>query len=248
MSGLGNYAGNSIEGMQLSGLFNYSRGHMQGMQFAGLLNYGRSSEGIVASTVNVTHQLTGIQMGLFNFTKKAEGVQLGLINYADNIDGPSIGLIGFVKEGRQQITTWTSASGYTNFGLKLGTPEVYTMLSTGFNPFFSTPDWQYGWTIGRHHPAEKHPFELDSEFYIGFINTEGLSKNPQRLYSYRLLFGKTLFQDVYGFAGPSVNMLINEQKTGYNPDNMIPYSIFSFGAHGNDYRTWLGVVIGIQLL
>lgn len=248
VSGIGSYAGSSIQGLQLSGVFNFSKENMQGLQLAGLANYSKSFEGITYSPVNFTYEMTGIQVGVFNYSDKAEGIQLGLINYANEIQGPSIGLIGFVKEGRQQINIWTSASGYTNFGLKLGTPEIYTMLSTGFNPFFSTPDWQYGWTLGRHHFLEGKPFELDSEFYIGFINTEGLSKNPQRLYSYRLLFGKVIFQDVYGFAGPSMNMFINEQKTGYNSDNMVPYSIFSFGAHGNDYRTWLGLVVGIQIL
>ncbi len=241
-SGIGNIAGGDIQGLLASGILNVSRGDMQGIAVSGTLNYAKSFQGIAISQININKEFQGIQIGQLNVARQGQGIQVGLINYAKGFEGVPVGLISYYGDGRSNIDIWSSDGGFTNLGVKLGTDEVYNMVSIGYNPLLGGDVWQVGWSIGRRHQY-KHHF-LYSDFSFFKINegdwTEDLNSNIK----YRLLFGKEFADGVKLYGGPTLNMLISRVE---NSDRYTWYKLFDFGAKGRDYTFWAGFFVGIEL-
>lgn len=258
LSGALNYAGQDMQGLFFSGAANISRTNMQGLFFtgavnytgeemqgiaaSGLLNYSAFMQGIVFAPININKEAQGIQIGNLNISEQMQGIQIGLVNYAKDMEGVPVGLISYYNNGRKNIDIWTSDAGFTNFGVKLGTDEVYNMVSIGYNPALNRDVWQLGWSIGRLHEYRNH--FLFTDFSIFKINESNWTEDLNTLFKYRLQFGKELGEGFNMYGGPTFNMLISrvDESSDYTW-----YRIFDFGAKGRDYVFWIGYSFGIQL-
>ena len=241
-SGIGNIAGGDIQGLMASGVFNIARGDMQGIVVSGVLNYSKSFQGIAFSQINVNNKFQGIQVGQINIAEEGQGMQVGLLNYAKEFEGLPVGLISYYGDGRSNIDIWSSDGGFTNAGIKLGTNEIYNMISIGYNPLLDGDVWQLGWSIGRMHQYKHHFLYSDLSFFK--INEGGWTKDLNSNIKYRLLFGKELGSGIKLYGGPTLNMLISRVE---NSDRYTWYKLFDFGAKGRDYTFWAGFSVGIEL-
>lgn len=258
-AGLGNYAGRdmqglfaggtanislgNMQGLLFSGLLNYSGGDMQGIAATGGLNYARDMQGIAVASINYNEMLQGMQIGAVNLANEVQGIQIGLINYAREMEGAPVGLISYYDNGRKNIDFWTSDAGFTNFGIKLGTHEIYNMISIGFNPAIDRDVWQVGWSIGRKHEYSTHFLYTDFSFFK--INEGDWTKDLNSLFKYRLQFGKEVFDGMQVYGGPTFNMLISKVP---GSSDYTWYRLFDFGAKGRDYAFWIGYSFGLELL
>ncbi|MGD8426834.1 MAG: hypothetical protein PVH63_04335, partial [Balneolaceae bacterium] len=141
------------------------------------------------------------------------------------------------------IDLWMSDAGFTNVGVKLGTHQVYNMISVGYNTFLDRDVWQLGWSIGQLHEYPNHFLYTDFSYYK--INEGRWTKDLNSTFKYRLLFGKELANYFKVYGGPTVNMLISKVPES---DDYTWYRLFDFGAKGRKYAFWIGYSFGIQLL
>jgi len=243
-AGLGNISGGDSQGLLFAGGVNISKTNMQGIIASGLLNYAENMQGLSFSTLNMSKEFQGIQGGIANIAKNAQGIQIGVFNYADRLDGVPVGLISYYKEnGRNNIDIWTSDTGFTNVGIKLGTQQIYNMVSVGYNTFLNRDVWQLGWSIGRLHTYPHHFLYTDFSYFK--INEGGWTSNLNSIFKYRLLFGKKIADYLKIYGGPTFNMLISKipQSKDYSW-----YRLVDFGAKGRSYAFWVGFSFGIQML
>ncbi|MDZ7660201.1 LA_2272 family surface repeat-containing protein [Fodinibius sp.] len=242
VSGVGNISGGNIQGLLLSGFANIAQEDMQGIITSAGLNYSKSFQGISLSSVNISQKFQGIQLGIANIVDEGQGIQAGLVNYANEFEGLPVGLISYYRNGRKNLDLWTTETGFTNVGIKLGTEQVYNMLSVGFNPLLKRDVWQIGWSIGRLHEYEK--YDLYSDFSYFKINEGGWTKDVNSMFKYRLLFSKEVNEDFKFYGGPTVNMLISSLEES---DDYAPYRLFDINAKGRQYVFWIGATLGIEL-
>ena len=242
-AGVGNLTGGNAQGLLFGGVFNIAGGDMQGIVGSGALNYSKSFQGIAAAPVNIMADFEGIQMGTVNIIEDGQGIQLGVLNYGKSLEGVPVGLISYYQDGRKNIDTWVNASGFTNAGIKLGTEEVYNMISVGYNPLLSRDVWQLGWSIGRKHEYENHSLYTDFSYFK--INEGNWTQDLNSIFKYRLLFAKEVASAVQLYGGPTANMMISKVD---QRDDYVPYRLFDFGAKGRDYVFWIGFSLGLELL
>ncbi|MGM0545144.1 MAG: hypothetical protein ACQEST_00350 [Bacteroidota bacterium] len=242
LSGGGNISTGFMQGLLFGGLFNIARGNMQGIISSGGLNYSKDFQGISLGSVNASNHFQGIQFGLANITGDGQGIQAGLINYGNTFEGLPIGLFSYYGDGRKNIDLWTTETGFTNLGIKLGTNDVYNMPSIGFNPFLGRDVWQLGWSIGSLREYSTHFLYRDFSYHK--VNESGWTNDLNSIFKYRLLFGKKLTNQVKIHGGPSFNMLVSrlDESSDY-----LPYRLFDFEAKGRDYVFWIGGSIGFEL-
>ncbi len=247
LSGIGNISGGDLQGLSFSGVFNIARNNMQGITASGVVNYSETFQGISLSTVNISKEFQGIQFGVANIGRFGQGIQVGVINYADEFEGVPVGLISYYANGRRNIDTWTSESGFTNVGIKLGTEDVYNMISLGSNPFLGREVWQVGWSIGRLH--EYRNYDLYTDFSYFKINEGNMFKGEwtndlNSIFKYRVQFSKELSDGFRFYGGPTANMLISRVPES---DDYTLYRLFDFHSKERQYVFWLGASLGIEL-
>lgn len=240
-AGIGNISGGEMQGLLFSGIFNIAQTGMQGITASGVINYAKDVQGIALSSVNISKEFQGIHGGLLNIAEEAQGFQVGLLNYAREFQGVPVGLISYYGNGRLNMDIWGSDGGFTNYGLKLGTNEIYNMISVGYNPLLDRNVWQLGWSIGRLHEYQNHFLYTDFSYFK--INEGGWTKDLNSNFKYRLLFGKN-FDGIKLYGGPTFNMLIS-RVAGSN--DYAWYRLYSFGAKGREYSFWTGLSVGIEL-
>lgn len=241
-SGIGNITGGEMQGLLFSGGLNISKEEMQGIAASGILNYADSFQGIAISSVNISREFQGIQFGQLNIAEEAQGIQIGLVNYAKEFQGLPVGLISYYGNGRLNVDVWASDGGFTNVGLKLGTNEIYNMPSIGYNTLLDSDVWQIGWSFGRLHEYDHH--FLYSDFSVFKINEGGWTKDLNSNFKYRLLFGKTLSNQLKIYGGPTLNMLISKVD---NSNRYTWYRLYDFGAKERNYSFWVGFSLGVEL-
>jgi hypothetical protein len=215
---------------------------MQRLMFSGVGNYANNFQGIAVSTINVADDFQGIQTGVINATGYGQGIQLGVINYAKEFDGLPVGLISYYQDGRSELDLWTSDGGFTNVGVKLGTSEIYNILSIGYNPALPGDVWQLGWSIGRHHQYQNHFLYTDFSYFK--INEGGWTSDLNSIFKYRLLFGKDFGHGFKLHGGPTFNMLISKLESS---NKYTWYRLFDIGAKNRDYVFWVGYSFGLEL-
>ena len=269
VSGLANIASNDIQGIQVSGLLNSSGGSTEGIVVAGLLNLnGRSMEGVMVSggvnlaksleglaisgLINSGRNMSGLQVaGLANISDRSQGLQMGLINIARDFEGLPIGLVSLYGNGRKNIEIWTNETGFTHTGIKLGTRQVYNMISVGYNPFISDRDvWSVGWSIGSYRTLDyvwNQPrlenYYRTRDFSITKIQDGEWSSTLNTLYSYKLIYGRNFSGGFSLFAGPTFNMLASRQD---GHQDYVPYTLYKRSGGERDTRFWIGFTAGIQ--
>lgn len=269
-AGIGNLAGEDVQGIQAAGIFNatgeeslgmmmagignFSGGFNQGMMMSGILNVAMETQGIsMAGILNVGGTMQGIQLaGIANIADEAQGVQVGLINIANEFEGVPVGLISLYGNGRKNVDVWFSDGGYTNVGLKLGTMEIYNMVSLGYNSVLNSEDlWSFGWSIGSHRPLEDawKSDTFEGYFRMKDLNIQSIQDDDDNvfktnIFSLRYMLGKRFTNDFGIYAGPTLNFLIQDEdeKQDYSW-----YSIFDGNRWGKDFEFWIGFTTGIQL-
>lgn len=268
-AGIGNLAGGNIQGIQAAGIFNasggdaqgilmsgvgnFSGGYSQGIMMSGLLNVANEMQGIsMAGILNVGSTVQGMQLaGIANIVDEAQGVQVGLVNLANEFEGVPVGLISLYGNGRKNVDVWVSDGGYTNLGLKLGTMDVYNMISLGYNSALNNKDlWSFGWTIGVHTPLEEawNHDRFDGYFRMKDFTIQSIQEKEKdvwknSLYSFRYLLGKELGSKVGIYAGPSLNLLVTDEDD--NRDYSW-YSIVDGNKGGHNFDFWIGFSAGFQ--
>ncbi len=241
-TGIGNISGGNMQGIASSGVINYTRNEMQGIMITGGVNYSELFQGIAMGTLNVSDEFQGIQAGAVNYTRYGQGIQFGAINYGRNFEGVPVGLISYYKDGRREMDLWTSDGGFTNIGLKLGTDEIYNMISIGYNPSLQNDVWQLGWSIGRLHEHNNYFHYTDFSYYK--INEGDWTKDLNSILKYRILFGKDFGRGLQLYGGPTFNLMISKLDSS---DQYTWYRLFDFGAKGRDYVFWIGYSFGVEL-
>lgn len=270
-TGIANVAGSNFQGIQMAGITNVNNGLAQGIIFAGItnismdeaqgvfyaggLNYSRMMQGVAVSGIaNVTGQMQGIQIaGLFNVADMGQGIQVGVFNFANDFEGVPVGLISLYGNGRKNFDLWVSDGGFTHFGFKTGTQSIYNMISIGYNPTITDRDvWALGWTIGAHRPLEEAwenerftGYFLNQDFSVQHIQDGAYNEGLNHIYSYRYLMGKEFNNNFSMYAGPTINMLVSKNA---NNDDYTWYSIHDMTRKGRDYKFWVGLTLGIQML
>ena len=159
MSGLMNFATQSVNGLQTAGLFNIS-GSVNGAQDAGLFNFASDVNGAqVAGLFNVADNVNGVQVaGLFNVAKEVNGAQIGVINIAEESNGVAIGVFNFIKNGMHHI------------GFSWDTNRMFDMyFQTGTKRLFMT----FGMAVPYYEyiDEERDPMDFTQVYYAG-LGTE----------------------------------------------------------------------------
>jgi hypothetical protein len=252
-AGIFNVGGSDVQGIMMSGIGNFSGGYGQGIQMSGILNVANEMQGIsMAGILNIGTRMQGIQLaGIANIADEAQGVQVGLINLADEFEGVPVGLISLYGNGRKNVDVWVSDGGYTNFGLKFGTMDIYNMISLGYNSALNSEDfWSFGWTIGAHTPLEEAwgNEKFDGYFRMKDFSIQSIQEEEEdiwetNLYSFRYLLGKELGRNVGIYAGPSLNLLVTDED---DERDYSWYSFFDGNRGGHNFDFWVGFSAGVQ--
>ncbi|NBC03401.1 MAG: hypothetical protein GVY20_06815 [Bacteroidetes bacterium] len=269
-AGIGNLAGDDIQGLQFAGIFNAGSGDSQGIKMSGIGNFnGGFSQGIhmggilnvayemqgisMAGILNVANEMVGVQLaGIANIADEAQGVQVGLVNIADEFEGVPVGLISLYGNGRKNLDFWVSDGGYTNVGLKLGTMDIYNMISLGYNSALNSEElWSFGWAIGAHTPLEEawNNDRFDGYFRMKDISIQSIQEEDDdvwetNLYSFRYLLGKEISNGFGIYAGPTLNLLVQDEE---DQRDYSWYSIFDGNRWDKNFDFWVGFTAGVQL-
>lgn len=252
-AGILNAGTGDIQGIMMSGIGNFSTGYAQGILMSGILNIANEIQGISMSGIlNVATDMQGIQLaGVANIAQRAEGVQIGLVNIGEDFEGVPVGLISLYGNGRKNVDVWVSDGGFTNVGLKLGTMDIYNMISFGYNSLLNDKDlWSFGWSIGAHTPLEE---AWDNERFRGYFRMRDFSIQSfqdedddiwkSSMYSFRYLLGKEVGNGFGIYAGPSLNLLVKDEE---DQRDYTWYSIFDANRGDRDFKFWIGLSAGIQ--
>lgn len=234
------------EGLFLSAI-SLSRRH-SGLQ-GGLLNVSERMEGLQFGYANVVGRMSGLQIGLINASEIAEGLQVGLINVAREFEGMPVGLLSVYGNGRLDVDVWNSDLGSLNLGLKLGTPQVYNMLSVGVNPLLGPDFWQVGWSIGAINPFQVSTDVDDiTDFSIFKLNDGEWDSSPSTQFKLRYLRLRELSPSVRLYYGPTLNMLLlaRGEDQGLLED-AAPYRLFRIRGQEKEASFWVGYTVGFEL-
>ena len=253
-SGLANVSQSDMQGIMGAGLVNVGGGYTQGILMAGLVNATEEFQGIALSgLVNVSEYFQGMQIaGLVNVAESGEGVQIGVINTASRFSGVPVGLISIYGDGRKNVDFWATEAGFLHAGLKLGTMDIYNMVSVDGNGALNSEDlWSIGWTIGSHAPLEdawsNDRFEgyfRMKDFSIRSIQGEEEDIWETHQYTYRYLLGKYITESFGIYLGPTLNLSVSDED---DERSYSWYSIFDANRGDHDYRFWIGGTVGLQL-
>lgn len=255
VSGFANITGRSFEGFAVTGFGNISSHSMEGIMIAGGLNAApRSAEGVmVAGILNYTKRFEGVQIaGVANLARTAEGVQIGVLNYAREFEGVPVGIISYYGNGRKNIDIWATDGGFTHLGIKLGTTNIYNMISAGYNPTITDRDvWALGWTFGVYETLDKawgNPrlsnYFHHSDFSVYHINDGEWTDEMNTRFTYRYMIGRELNRGLSIYGGPSLNLQISEVA---GSSDYTWYSIVDATRKGREIRAWIGFSLGFQV-
>ena len=253
-AGVINAGTGDMQGIMMSGAGNFSTGYTQGIIMSGVLNVANDIQGIsMAGVLNIAREMQGIQIsGAANIAQRAEGIQIGLVNVAEYFEGVPVGLISLYGNGRKNVDMWVNDGGYTNFGLKLGTMDIYNMISIGYNSALNSKDlWSFGWSIGSHAPLEE---AWNHDRFKGYFRMKDLSIQSiqeeeddiweSQMYSFRYLLGKEIGSRFGIYAGPSLNLLVSDED---DEKDYTWYSIIDTDRWDHNFKFWVGFSAGIQL-
>ncbi|MCW9705502.1 hypothetical protein [Fodinibius salsisoli] len=262
MSGAVNYNGQQARGLLLSGALNISDTftggislagaanivgkHTRGLLMAGGLNVAGEIKGVAFAPINVANNQMGTQFGVINTANRQEGTQIGIINIVgENDGGTPIGLLSFVRNGRFDVDIWGSETGFVNGGMRIGTKEVYNVLSIGYNPFYGDDLWQVGLGLGYHYSFNQKGKGLETDIMNYHLNYDGKwTSETSNHIQWRMHYVHAYTRNVRLFIGPSVNLLITDEELS---TQHLPYTIYKHSSGSNELRWWIGGTLGVEL-
>jgi hypothetical protein len=256
LGGFANITRGNVNGLQIAGFLNFSKEKMQYVQAAGAINIAQNDvDGVqVAGLVNTTKgNLDGVQIsGLVNTARKVNGLQVGIINVADTIEsGIPIGLVSIVKKGGfQEIEISVGEALNAQVAFKIGIERFYTIWALGAKVFGPDYAWGLGFGIGTHlKKTELSSTQLELISYQ--INENNFRTHPENNFSQaKVVFGRKLSHSLEVFGGPTVNLLISDNRDKHgNPfeSHLAPYELAIHRGSHSTLRGWIGFSAGIRI-
>lgn len=241
-----NISRRETNGVLLAGGMNIAGTQQTGLMMAGGVNLAKEAHGITISPVDIVGNHTGVQIGVINISSRHSGNQIGVINVVgEESEGTSVGLLSFVEGGRLNADIWGSETGFINGGIRLGTDEIYNILSIGYNPFYGDNLWQVGLGIGYHYSFSKKGDGIETDLVNYHLNYGGKwTTETSNHIQWRMHRVRAFTEDVRIFFGPSVNLLITDKGLSAS---QIPYTIHDHSSGRNQLRWWVGWSLGIEL-
>ncbi|MBX2974109.1 MAG: hypothetical protein KF797_13515 [Flavobacteriales bacterium] len=206
-----NYAG-SVSGGQFSFGMNVVRGTVVAGQVGFGLNYAQNvTEGQFSFGANVVPgTVEGGQVGALNFALKALGGQVGIINISDTVGGFAVGLLTISRKGYHRTDLVTGDVMQASVQLRTGTRVFHNIL--GYSPAVE-PNGRWGFLYG---------FGFEPRFGRVVVNIdltgEQIVEQEEWVDAVNILGrfsiapGVQLFDRVFLFAGPVLNMLATDWR------------------------------------
>ena len=249
-----------MHGFALSGVVSVDTGALCGVQVAGVANVARDASGLqvagIANTSGDFHGLqvagvanvaggdaSGAQVGLVNVASGSmHGVQIGLVNYGRGAD-LQIGLVNINPEGRFLLDVWTKPeTGLVMAGLKHGGAHYHWIYGIGTRAADLSRPWA-ALGFGAHiTPTDDVYVDLDAVDYLQLV-FRGV--DPSDLYELRAVAGYRVSPRFAVFAGPTFT--VSAQRTSASV-GAPGYADLLHTASDATYRSWPGVVLGIEAL
>jgi hypothetical protein len=209
-AGLGNIVAGQVNGAQIAGIVNWAGRGLAGAQIAGVVNWGADVKGPQISVVNIGGTVAGAQIGVVNIAQHITGTQIGILNISQEMDGLPIGLLNIEARGRHDVDLWYDLDGSYNAAFSLGTRYVYSIVSAGWRPGTTPPQWSAGLGLGGR--STLGPFFLDYDASMVAVQ-QGVptwtSPVGTMFPRARIVFGLPLFGgDIAIEAGASVRILV----------------------------------------
>ena len=247
-----NIAGN-LEGTQLSLFGNAALGLYR--------EAGVSVAGTQIAAFNIAHGTIGNQIGLFNFAGHVKGTQIGVLNVSGRMSGVPIGLVSFVKENPLHFQLWGSDTEALNFGIRMGSRHMYSLLMVGIHPNVDKwgrgsarygGDWDrdrgsFGIGIGGHIPLRNRMFLNIDAIIRPVLYTEAWDDwwryKHNLLHKLRFALGWEKQKWFSLFGGISLNVLASDRL-----DTSDFSSAFDRVYRKDDVtiRVWPGIFAGVQ--
>lgn len=234
-AGVANY-GDTITGAQISGLTNFALNSINGAQVAGVVNAAKHVKGA---------QIAGV----LNVAQNVEGVQVAFLNIADTIkNGVPIGFISFVRNGFHEFELGLSDGLNTYGSLKLGVPAFYNIFSVGVQYLSDNFRWGVGYGIGTHLTNNEN-YKVNLELLSYQIN-EGSSWTDayNGLQQVKVTFSGGKNKHVKYFAGPNLNLLVSDyvEENGKIGSEFPLYTIADKMSGNTNLKFWFGLNAGIR--
>ena len=254
-AGFTNITLGEVDGVQAAGFLNFSMKKMENTQLAGFTNIsmGDATGVQAAGFANIAHgDLEGVQLaGFLNVAKKVKGLQLGVFNIADTIEsGIPIGVLSIVRKGFREFEVSVSEGLNTQAAFKIGVDKFYNIFAVGAQFLGSDYCWAYGYGIGTH-LIKTDDFKTQLELMSYHINEGETHTNTYNdLQQLKLTFSKKINDHLNVFAGPSLNLMItdNRDNHGFNFESRFaPYSMVSHKGRNTTLEGWIGFTAGIRI-
>lgn len=201
-----------LDGVQFAAFGNYA-GELSGVQFAVANVTGKMARGLQLGIANVNvDQARGLQAGLVNYSRKVKGLSIGLVNVASEMDGVPIGLINAIGNGILAPGMWYEDTSVTNFGLKMGSKTFYTILGLGWEPEGGDKERSVV-ILGLGGHIDLKRFWVDIDVVNHSVNsTQDIEDRVDTMPKVRVAVGFRLFDQVALVAGPTLGLLVSNQR------------------------------------
>ena len=268
-SGL-NFVGRTVERRSLQAAYGANiAGNLEGTQLSlfgnAALGLHRESDVSAAGTqiaaFNIAHGTIGNQIGLFNFAGHVKGTQIGVLNVSGRMSGVPIGLVSFVKENPLHFQLWSSDTEALNFGIRIGSRHIYSLLMIGIRPNVKKwgsgsarygGDWDrdrgsFGFGIGGHIPLRNRLFLNIDATIRPVVYTEDWDDwwryEHNLLHKLRFALGWEKQRWFSIFGGLSLNVLASDRL-----DTSDFGTVFDRVYRKDDVtiRVWPGIFAGVQ--
>ena len=254
-AGFTNITLGEVNGIQAAGFLNFSMKKMENIQAAGFANISMGdAKGIQASGfANIAvGDLEGIQAsGFLNVAQKVNGLQLGILNISDTIEsGIPIGVLSIVRNGFRELEVSFSEGLNTQAAFKIGVDKFYNIFAVGAQFLGSDYCWAYGYGIGTH-LSKTESFKTQLELMGYHINEGKAHTNAYNdLQQLKLTFTKKISEHFNVFAGPTLNLMITDNKddNGFAfESHFAPYKMISHSGRNTTLESWIGFTAGIRI-
>lgn len=255
LAGLANITLGEVNGIQVAGVLNYSKQNMQNVQASGCINVSMAdARGVqLAGLANVAKgNLNGAQIsGFLNVARKVKGFQLGIINIADTIEsGIPIGLLSIARNGFREMEVSFSEGLNMQASFKIGVDKFYNIFAIGAQVLGADYSYGLGYGIGTH-LSKNDRFKTQLEL-MSFHIKEGKewTDKQNELQQAKVIFTKKVSDHFSVFAGPSINLMITDNKDNHNQpfkSNFAPYELFMHVGKNTTLQGWIGFTAGIHI-
>lgn len=251
-----NYNNGPVKGVQVSGVANITKGTTDGVAIAGVLNLStEASSGIQVSTINMgVDTFEGVSVGVINLIGTLKGVSLGVINVVDDSsEGLPIGLFSFVRNGFFALELETTNTLLSTLNYKMGVKRFYTIIKVGYSPLGSSTLNVAGLGWGTQIALS------DSSKIVLDVTSNSISDSTNSIFTaddstYNSInkvdinYKLHLLKNLSVFAGPSLDILVSEQKTDgsyISVDNFSPF--YTKELSNSKLSVTFGLSVGISL-